>query len=141
MNRIVLIDLSQRELNKRRELEQRASRLAAVDNTKATSGGLTEQQKEELNRIIALLDSDVPVDPLYQAVASHVVRKPWEVLVATDDFILKHGLFGSQRAAVIRDLDRNEREIAAICGLLQIDSLVDPSQKDFVRRITTAQGE
>ena len=38
---------------------------------------------------------------------------------ATDDYILKHGLFGSQRAAVARELDRNEREIAAICGLLK----------------------
>lgn len=141
MNRIVLIDLSQREVNKRRELEQRAARLAAVDNTKATSGGLTDAQKDELNRIIALLDGDAPVDPLYQAVASHVARRPWETLVKADDFVLKHGLFGSQRAAVVRELDPNEREIAAICGLLQIDSLLDPTQRDFVRRITTAQGE
>jgi hypothetical protein len=141
MNRIVLIDLSQRELNRRRELEQRASRLEAVENTKGTSGGLVEPQKEELRRLIELLDSDAPVDPLYQAVAAHVARRPWEELVLADDFVLKHGLFGSQRAAVIRELDRNEREIAAICGLLQIDSLIDPTQKDYVRRITAAQGE
>src|SRR6185369_866745 len=141
MNRIVLIDLSQRELNKRRELEARASRLAAVDNTKTTSGGLTDAQKDELSKLIALLDSDVPVDPLYQAVAAHVARVPWDDLVRQDNFILKHGLFGSQRAAVIGSLERNEREIAAICGLLQIDSAIDPTQKEYVRRIVSAQGE
>ena len=140
MNRIVLIDLSQRELNKRRELEQRASRLEAVENTKGTSGGLTEAQQKELEQLLKLLDSDVPVDPLYQTVAAHVARKRWDALA--DEFVLKHGLFKSQRApAVIGKLDPNEREIAAICGLLQIDSLIDPAQKDFVRRITTAQGE
>ena len=141
MNRIVLIDLSQRELNKRRELEQRASRLEAVENTKGTSGGLTEAQQKELEQLLKLLDSDVPVDALYQTVAAHVARRRWDELVAADDFVLKHGLFGSQRAAVIDKLGPNEREIAAICGLLQIDSLIDPAQKDFVRRITTAQGE
>ena len=141
MNRIVLIDLSQRELNKRRELEQRASRLEAVENTKGTSGGLTEAQQKELEQLLKLLDSNVPVDALYQTVAAHVARRRWDELVAADDFVLKHGLFGSQRAAVIDKLGPNEREIAAICGLLQIDSLIDPAQKDFVRRITTAQGE
>jgi len=141
MNRIVLIDLSQRELNKRRELERRVSRLTAVDHTKTTSGGLTEQQKEDLKKTIALLDSDAPVDPLYRAVAVHVARRSWDELVKTEKHVLRHGLFHSQRSTMMGVLADEEREIAAICGLLQIDSLVDPSQKDFVRRITTAQGE
>ena len=114
MNRIVLIDLSQRELNKRRELEQRASRLEAVENTKGTSGGLTEAQQKELEQLLKLLDSDVPVDALYQTVAAHVARRRWDELAAADDFVLKHGLFGSQRAAVIDKLGPNEREIAAL---------------------------
>lgn len=141
MNRIVLIDLSQRELNKRRELEQRVSRLTAVEHTKTTSGGLTKQQEEDLDKTKALLDSDAPVDPLYQAVAAHVARCSWDELVKTKRYILKHGLFSSQRNADNPALDDKEREIAGICGLLQIDGLVDPSQKNFVRRITTAEGE
>lgn len=139
MNRIVLIDLSQRELNQRRELAARADRLRALDR----HGGLSDEQKRELALIEAQLDSDAPVDALYQAVAAHVARVPWPELLARDDLVLKHGLFGTQRvpANLLGPLADKEREIAAVAGLLQIDNTVDASQKDFVRRMTTAQGE
>lgn len=137
MNRIILIDLSQRDLKQRQDLTARADRLHALDR----HGGLSDEQKKELAAIETLLDSDVSVDPLYQAVAAHVARKPWDELKDKGDFVLKHGLFGSQRGVLDGKLDPKEREIAGICGLLQIDGLVDPKQKDFVRRATLAQGE
>lgn len=142
MNRIVLIDLSQRDLKQRSEMTARVDRLNALER----HGGLSDEQKKDRDALVKLLDSDTSVDPLYQAVASHVARKPWEQLLKEDQLVLKHGLFESQRpeqggSTTLKVLEAREREIASICGLLQIDSLLDPTQKDFVRRMTLAQGE
>lgn len=144
MNRTNLIDLAQRDLQQRRELSQRADRLRALERTEAHSGGLSDEQEQELKRLVALLDSDATVDPVCQAAAVHVARKPWSALVACDDkLVLKHGLFGSQRKQSnhAERLDDDEREAAAIVGLLQADSALDPRQKDYVAKMTKAQGE
>src|SRR5262245_51074690 len=132
MNRILLIDLAERELEARARLSARADYLETIENTKATSGGLSTEQQEELKRLLALLDSDVTVDTFYQTVASQVARKTWEELVAEPLYVLKYGLFGSQQVArVIEDLQVHEREIAAVCGLLQLDHNTDPRQSRF----------
>src|SRR5215207_1152712 len=65
MTRILLIDLSQRELQ---ELE-------ALQRTAATTGGLTGEQDAELKDIQKQLASDAPVDKFYQRVASLVARE------------------------------------------------------------------
>src|SRR6185295_10166424 len=99
MNRILLIDLAERELEARARLSARADYLETIENTKATSGGLSAEQQEELKRLLALLDSDITVDVFYRTIASQVARKTWDELVSGPDpiYVLKYGLFGSQQ--------------------------------------------
>lgn len=142
MTRILLIDLSQRELQEREKLQHRLDRLDALHRTQATSGGLSNEQEAERKRIMALLASDVPVDPFYQAVAAAVAREPWDRLVARDRYLLKHGLFGSQRDVSAGDhLGENEQEIAFVAGLLEADNITLATAPDFVKKVTAAQGE
>jgi hypothetical protein len=142
MTRILLIDLSQRELQERETLRVRLDRLEALHRTSASSGGLTREQEVERESIGKRLAADVPVDPFYQAVAALVAREPWAALLEKRQFILKHGLFGSQHDATADDgLGRNEQEIAFVCGLLELDNLTLPTAPDFVKKVTAAQGE
>lgn len=148
MKRILLIDLSQREMQERAKLRMRRDRLAALQRTADTSGGLSSEQEAELAGINAQLDSDVPVDTFYRAVASAVARLPWEDLVARRDYVLEHGLFGSQQVpppqrsnGEAHRLGVHEQEIAFVCGLLELDNMTLASAPDFVRKITQAQGE
>ena len=143
MNRILLIDLAERELQARAQLKARADCLQTIDNTRETSGGLSADQVKELALLRAKLDSDVTVDEFYRTVASLVTRKTWDELVNGQDpeCVLRYGLFGSQQTAVPTDLSVNEREIASVCGLLELDNITDPSNARFVRSIAEAQGE
>ena len=143
MSRILLIDLAERELQARARLKIRADHLQAVENTKETSGGLSVDQQKELLTLRATLDSDAPVDEFYRAVASQIARKPWAELVGGNDpqYVLKYGMFGSQQTSMEADLGVHEREIASVCGLLQLDNLTDPKNARFVRSIAEAQGE
>ena len=143
MTRILLIDLAEREMQARTRLRSRADHLQALENTKVSSGGLSESQKQELEKLWARLDADVPVDRFYQTVASQIARKPWDELTNGEDpqYVLKYGLFGSHQTSMTQDLGINEREIAAVCGLLQLDNLTDPDHARFVRSIAEAQGE
>ena len=143
MSRILLIDLAERELQARARLKSRADNLQAVENTKESSGGLSVDQKLELEKLRGALDSDTPVDAFYRTVASQVARKSWDELVGGKDpeYVLKYGLFGSQQTSMSADLGVNEREIASVCGLLQLDNLTDPANARFVRSIAEAQGE
>jgi hypothetical protein len=142
MSRILLIDLSQRELQERLKLQTRLDRLDALERTAATSGGLTTEQQAEQAKYRAMLASDEPVDPFYQGVAAIVARKPWEALRAGRDYILKHGLFGTQYDAVSGGpLGPVEQEIAFVCGLLALDNLTLPTAPDFVKKVAAAQGE
>jgi len=143
MSRILLIDLAERELQARARLKIRADHLQAAENTKETSGGLSVDQQKELLALRTALDADAPVDEFYRAVASQIARKPWSELVGGEDpeYVLKYGLFGSQQTTMQTDLGVNEREIASVCGLLQLDNLTDPKNGRFVRSIAEAQGE
>lgn len=142
MTPILFVDLSQRELQQRQVLQMRLDRLDALDRTAATSGGLSQEQKAERDGIKALLADDAPVDSFYQAVASVLRRQPWDTLRSNGNFVLKYGLFGSQHDMNPGDtLGDNEQEIAFVCGLLELDNITTPMAPDFVKRVTTAQGE
>jgi hypothetical protein len=144
MPRILLIDLSERELKERLRLSQRKEQLEALARTALNASGLSDTQQAELDSIRTTLDSDQPVDEFYKAVAAHVAHRAWEDLSNRRDpeYVLEHGLAGSQQGvSPAQTLGRVEQEIAAVCGLLQIDNATVPTQTRFTRRITEAQGE
>ena len=144
MNRILLIDLAERELHARAALKARADDLQTIDNTKENSGGLSTDQLKELAGLREKLDADVSVDEFYRNVAAQVARKTWDELANGKDrmYELKYGLFGSQQITPPRDeLGVHELEIAFVCGLLELDNRTDPTQMRFVRNIAEAQGE
>lgn len=147
MNRILLIDLAERELHTRAKLKSRADHLQVIDNTKDVSGGLSEDQRKEMEDLRAKLNRDLPLDPFYRAVAMQVSRMTWAELSApgTGKYMLKYGLFGSQQLPPPlkpeKELQVNEREIAAVCGLLMLDNITDPTHHRFVRQVSQAQGE
>ena len=141
MKRILLIDLSQRELQERAKLKARYDRLTAIARTENSSGGLSSDQEAERQRIWDALDSDVPVDTFYQTVAATLRHRPWADMVRHHDHVLKHGLYGSQQRPLQKDLGDHEREIAFVCGLLELDNYTSPTVTSFIKKITEAQGE
>lgn len=162
MNRILLIDLSQREREARDKLVHERDRLSAMKDTKDRTGTWTQADSDRLDAVKVALDSDNPLDTLYQAVAAYVAGERWESLSDNPNdrkWILEHGLFASQRhrdnAQVERVLSESEQEIAAIAGLLQLDGVdldsgpngagafhgSNGASGSLVRRISAAQGE
>jgi len=142
MNRILLVDLGERELKKRNELRARQQYLETIEKSPESSGGLDNRQMEELADIKRQLSSDVVVDPFYRLVAATHQQEDWSVLEARNSLVHEYGLFGTQRMENRpRELERNEREIAGICGILQVDGYTDARRPDFVQRISAAQGE
>ncbi|MCF7220874.1 hypothetical protein [Marilutibacter chinensis] len=143
MKRILLVDLGERELKKRQELRARLQVLETIDKTAESSGGLNSKQLDELARIRKQLGSDVVIDPFYRLVAATHQQKDWSELRRDNAFVHEYGLLGSQRMLgnLLDPLEKNEREIASICGLLQIDGYTDASRPDFVQKISSAQGE
>lgn len=181
MNRILLVDLGERELKERNRLRARRQVLKTIiDNAKA-SGGATVDQLAELANIDMKLGSDITVDPFYRRVVETYTQRSWQelsgqvdmtideaaALAADDDddddvpevavrkaaaarskkidtdYVHKYGLIGSQRLleGLSGDLRRVEREIAGICGLLQLDGTIDASRRGFVQKVSAAQGE
>lgn len=143
MNRILLVDLGERETKKRQELRARRQVLETIDKTADTSGGLNARQSDELKQIKASLESDVTIDPFYRLVAATQQQKPWDELEKHQENVHKYGLVGSQRTPekLRKALGADEREILGICGLMQLDGYTDASLKGFVQRISVAQGE
>lgn len=143
MNRILLVDLGERELKKRQELRARRQVLQTIEDTKETSGGLNQRQVDELARIHVALASDIVVDPFYRVVAATHQQREWSELEKARDFVHEYGLLGSQRMRNNKfdPLTANEREIVGICGLLQLDAYTDDTRKGFVQKISAAQGE
>ena len=78
MSRILLIDLSQRELQERQKVQTKLDQLDRLERSAATTGGLTTKQQDDQKNYRAMLASDEPVDPFYQGVASVVAREPWK---------------------------------------------------------------
>lgn len=142
MSRIVLIDLSQRELQLRSELSAEADRLRRLQATADTSGGLSQEQERRLEELEADLDSDNSVDPMYRAVAMYFDEDATKWSEVKPEYLLKFGLFNSQStSSPTGQLTPVEREIAGICGLLELDGLTDAVQPDYVVRVNAAKGE
>jgi hypothetical protein len=149
MYRILLIDLSYRELQARNKLTVVRDQLRVVESSKDTSGGLTTAQEAQLALYNSQLNSDNPVDDFYQAVAATILRKQWPVPdqgpLQGSGQPFKHGLFVSQQVPPGQqqgaDLSADEQEIAFTCGLLELDNLVVPTMANFVAKVTQAQGE
>src|SRR5262245_18000114 len=91
MKRILLIDLSERELQERAKLKTRRDRLEAIKRTEDSSGGLSAEQEAELEQIKAALDSDLSVDTFYRTVAATLRHTHWATLVRNRDYVLEHG--------------------------------------------------
>jgi hypothetical protein len=152
MNRILLVDLGERELKERLKLRDRRRVLTTIQSTEATSGGLGAQQEAELKRVKAKLASDVVVDDFYRVVASAIAQTAWETLEKENRFVHEYGLLGSQRIrgnpfGVLEDA---ERELVGVCGLLQLDGQTDAGielaregrpRPGFVQKVSIAQGE
>ena len=142
MKRILLIDLSERELKERVKLRNRHDHLAAAKRIGDKTGGLTAAQEAELVRIAAALDSDNPVDPFFQRVAAAVTHTPWIDLIKNKDSVVAlYGLFGSQRQNADKELTEEEKEVAFVCGLLELDNITLASAPDFIRKVSAAHGE
>lgn len=143
MNRILLVDLGERELKKRQELRARRQVLETIDATAETSGGLSSAQLDELNRIKAALGSDTVIDPFYRLVAATHQQKDWGELERTKSHIHEYGLLGTQRpgSVAFKPLGIDEREIIGICGLLEVDGYTEAMRKGFVQKVSAAQGE
>jgi len=143
MNRILLVDLGERETKKRQELRARRQVLETLDKTADTSGGLNARQSAELAQIKASLGSDVTIDPFYRLIAATQQQKSWGELEKNQENLHKYGLVGSQRTPekLRKALGCDEREILGICGLMQLDGYTDASLKGFVQRLSVAQGE
>lgn len=137
---ILLVDLSQRDLQVRRDLEETQRRLMLIDAQKDKTGGLNVDQMKQLAQIEKELRSPITVDAFYQVVASTYTQSKWIDLVRTRSDLHIDGFVESQRDGK-PGLTEKEREIAGICGLLQIDGYTDSSQSYFVRHISEAQGE
>lgn len=146
MNRILLVDLGEREHKTREALRGRKLKFESILANKNLDG-LNQAQQREYEAIKRTLASDATADPFYQVVAETVRQRPWAELAAVDDFDFVHlyGLLGSQRvpANLLEPLTDGEREIAGIAGLLQLDNHVEATRDKgtLVRHVSTAQGE
>lgn len=155
MNRILLVDLGERELKERQNLRARRQVLKTIIENAPTSGGASVDQLSELAAIEEKLGSDITVDPFYRRVVETYTQRSWEDLAdatagaaaktsaRNTDYVHKYGLIGSQRTPdnFLDHLQRAEREIAGICGLLQLDGTTDASRRGFVQKVSAAQGE
>ena len=132
-NRVLMIDLSQRESNARDKLEARRDRLQALfDKNKGATGGLSKKQLKDLADYTQNLSDDLPVDPFYRHVAAHVMHKDWDdIKNPGDKGSLLYGIFDSQRDPEA-PLSAEEREIAAVCGLLQLDNVTQSTVDDSI---------
>ena len=153
MNRILLVDLGERELIERNKLRSRRQVLKTIIENAPTSGGASIDQLTELAGIDEKLGSDITVDPFYRRVAETYTQRDWEDLAdglggsakstRNTDYVHKYGLIGSQRTPdnFLDHLQRAERELVGICGLLQLDGTTDAARRGFVQKVSAAQGE
>lgn len=141
MNRILLVDLGERERRVRIEMAEKAQRLRVLkDKGKDKGSGLTAEQERKLRDYERLLDSDEVIDPFYREVVATYLDTDADDI---DKYLHEHGFIGSQRGIPGdgKGLDKNEAEVAAICGLLLLDNLLEPTRKGFRIKVSQAQGE
>ncbi|GAB1595827.1 hypothetical protein [Lysobacter claricitrinus] len=144
MNRILLVDLGEREHKTREELRGRKLKFESI-LANHNLDGLTTAQQREYEAIKKTLASDITADPFYQVLAETVTQIPWRQLSDGNDFVHEYGLLGTQRvpANLLKPLKDGERELAGIAGILQLDNHVEATRDkaSLVRDISTAQGE
>ena len=142
MNRILLVDLGEREHKTREALRARRNKYESIQSNKHLDG-LSPAQLTELETIKRTLASDVTADPFYRVVASTFMQKSWEALEGKKELIHIHGFLGSQRMVngSFEKLEDAERELAGICGLLQLDNTTEDARKGFIQKVSAAQGE
>ena len=143
MNRILFIDLAERDRNRRAEIRVRIANLERIENTKARTGGLGPDLKKELDDLRAELANRDTTDELYRGVAEQVAGKSWEQLSnsGNPDYVMRYGFMGSQYGAQPHELGIEEKEILAVCGLLLLDGIQGPDNLNFVSKVTIARGE
>lgn len=144
MNRILLVDLGEREHKTREELRGRKLKYESILANKSLDG-LNPTQQRDYEAIQKALSSDLTADPFYQVVAETVLQQPWAQLARENRLVHEYGLMGSQRvpANLVGRLEDVEREVAGIAGILQLDNHVEATRDKagLVRQISTAQGE
>jgi len=139
---VLLVDLSERELAARSTMRERHRRLVIVEQTKERSGGLSDAQRQEVDELEKALLTEWVLDPFYLAVLAAYHQTTVDKITADTPYRHVHGFMGSQRDADGGGtLTEAERELAAICGLLQTDNILESGARDFVRRVVEAQGE
>jgi hypothetical protein len=142
-NRILLIDLAEREL------KARAKRQSEIDRLEAS---LKEAKPDDLSHFTAWerlavlkesLNKDDPLDRLYRAVAEQVAKQPKILSRDSDKYLVKYGLLSSQQDidAIPGCLDDDEQELAGTCGLLELDNLTDINNKRFISSVSKAWGD
>jgi len=138
MKRIVLVDLGERDLRVRIEMEEKAQYLRVVRDKKRR-GGLTAEQQRELDSLEYKLDRDEVIDPFYRAILATYLQVRDEDI---DELLHEHGLLGSQKSAASNiPLAAREVEVAAISGVMQLDGFTDPDRASFQKKVSEAQGE
>lgn len=147
MNRILLIDLSEREARARNVLQARLDELNALTKSGAET---TAAQRDDIASLNEALASADPVDGFFQAVATQLAARDsngavdsWaDVVSAKREYVMVFGLPKTQQAlAPSTGLTKLEEELAAVCGLLEADNCTNPAQDNFVARLTAAAGE
>ncbi|GAA5785133.1 hypothetical protein GCM10007860_33580 [Chitiniphilus shinanonensis] len=140
MNRILLVDLSERELRRRATVAEIVQRYKTIDETKDKSGGLTARQRLEYDQYRRTLDQDEVIDPFYREVVATLLQQNSDSLTT---LLHEHGLMGSQRGVPGdgNGLDGREQEVAGVAGLLQLDNITEPDRPGFRSKVTQAQGE
>jgi hypothetical protein len=80
MNRILLVDLGERELKERNKLRARRQVLKTIVKNAPSSGGATVDQLAELANINLKLASDITVDGFYRRVVETYTQRSWQAL-------------------------------------------------------------
>lgn len=147
MNRILLIDLSEREVKARNTLQSRLDELNALTRNGAKA---TADEKASIDQLTQALLGAEPVDAFFQAVAVQLAARDsngavgsWsDVLASAPEFLAVFGMPRTQQPlAPTTGLNKREEELAAVCGLLQADGFTNPAQDTFVAKVTAAAGE
>lgn len=147
MNRTLLIDLSERESQARSVLQERLDELNALTKQGTEASAL---QQDSIAQLTQALTGPHPVDGFFQAVATQLAARDtngavdsWaDVVSSKPEYVVVFGApFTQQVLTPSSGLNSLEKELSAVCGLLECDSCTNPAADNFVARVTAAAGE
>jgi hypothetical protein len=139
---ILFVDLSERELQARQQHREKLRRLMIIEQTRDKSGGLSDEQYRELFATKQSLLNEKAIDPFFREVLAAYNQITPEDIKSNTPYQHIHGFFGSQQFIPGDPASENEQELAAICGLLQLDNMAASyNTGNFVRKVVEAQGE